>query len=264
MTPTPLTDATPIWTRWIAGFGWRDFADLFVVWLVITSLLRIVRDTRTFQMLRGLGLLLLAAGITRYLSLPTATWMLQSLLVVFAIGLIIVLQPELRRLITTLGEQPFLKAFFPHSSAHVREITEAARFLSEQGWGGLIILERETSLVGFGESGVRIDADIKAELLGSIFTPGSPLHDGAAIVRVGRIYAAGCTLPLSEVKSQVTALGMRHRAAIGITEETDAVAIVVSEESRRIALAMRGQLTPPLDMATLEDMLMLHGQASGV
>ena len=108
------------------------------------------------------------------------------------------------------------------------------------------------------------DADIKAELLGSIFTPGSPLHDGAAIVRAGRIFAAGCTLPLSEVKSQVTALGMRHRAAIGVTEETDAVAIVVSEESRRIALAMRGQLTPPLDAATLEDMLMLHGKGSGV
>jgi len=100
------------------------------------------------------------------------TWLLQSLLVVFSIGLIIVLQPELRRLITTLGEQPFLKAFFPHSLAHVREIVEASRFLSEQGWGGLIVLERETSLVGFGESGVRIDADIKAELLGPFSPPG--------------------------------------------------------------------------------------------
>ena len=262
--PSTATGATLWWTNLLAGFGWRDVADLVVVWAIVTGLLRIVRDTRTFQMLRGLGLLLLAAVVTRYLSLPTVTWLLQSLLVVFAIGLIIVLQPELRRLITTIGEQPFLKAFFPHSLVHVREIVEAARFLSDQGWGGLIILERETSLAGFGESGVRIDADIKAELLGSIFTPGSPLHDGAAIVRAGRIFAAGCTLPLSEVKSQVTALGMRHRAAIGVTEETDAVAIVVSEESRRIALAMRGQLTPPLDAATLEDMLMLHGKGSGV
>ncbi len=264
MTPPLVPSAPPAWLTLFAGFGWRDLADLLVVWLLVTGLLRIVRDTRAFQMLRGLGILLLAAAVTRYLSLPTATWLLQSLLVVFAIGLVIVLQPELRRVITTLGEQPFLKAIFPHASGQVREIVEGTRFLSENGWGGLIILERETSLAGFGESGVRIDADIKAELLGTIFTPGSPLHDGASIIRSGRVFAAGCTLPLSEVKSQVTALGMRHRAAIGITEETDAVAIVVSEESRQIALAMRGQLTPPLDVATLEDMLILHGRGSGV
>src|SRR5262245_47647137 len=127
MNPSPLTGSASWWSNLLAGFGWRDVADLVVVWAVVTGILRIVRDTRTFQMLRGLGLLLLAAAITRYLSLPTVTWLLQSLLVVFAIGLIIVLQPELRRLITTLGEQPFLKAFFPHSLAHVREIVEAAR-----------------------------------------------------------------------------------------------------------------------------------------
>src|SRR5678809_804428 len=112
MNPPTLAGTSSFWSSLIAGFGWRDVADLVVVWLIITGLLRIVRDTRTFQMLRGLGLLLLAAAVTRYLSLPTVTWLLQSLLVVFAIGLIIVLQPELRRLITTIGEQPFLKAFF--------------------------------------------------------------------------------------------------------------------------------------------------------
>jgi diadenylate cyclase len=131
--------------------------------------------------------------------------------------------------------------------------------------GGLIVVERETSLAEFAESGTRIDAIVNAELLAAIFTPKGPLHDGAVIVREGRAWAAGCTLPLSQAKSQVQSLGMRHRAALGITEETDGLAVVISEESHKISMAMRGQLTPPLDAETLEDMLVEQtGRGGGV
>jgi len=242
------------------GFGWRDAADVAVVALLVTWLLRILRDTRAFQLLRGLAVLLLASFVARHYALGTTVWLLNSLLVLWAIALIIILQPELRRLIASLGEQTVLRTFFPTSAVVFHELAQAAGLMAQAGWGGLIVVERETSLAGFGESGSRIDADVKAELIASIFTPGSPLHDGALLVREGRIYAAACMLPLSESKTQAQVLGMRHRAALGITEETDALVVVVSEEQKKMALAMKGQLTPPLDRETLEELLALHSR----
>ena len=262
----PLTGTIPpaetagLWSRLAEGFGWRDAIDIAVVALVVTYLLRAIRDTRAFQMLRGLVILFFAATVCRYLALATTVWIINALVILWAIALIVVLQPELRRLISSLGEQKILKSFFPTSSAAVyHEIAEASEMMGRQGWGGLIVLERETSLAGFAESGTRIDAAAKAELLAAIFTPGSPLHDGAVIIRDGRIYAAACMLPLSESRAKAQALGMRHRAALGITEETDALAVIVSEEQRRTSLAMDGQLTPPLEQETLEELLTLHG-----
>ncbi len=249
--------------RLFEGFGPRDAVDIAVVALVITWLLRIMRETRAFQLLRGLAVLLLAAFLARRFALGTTVWLLNSLLVFWAIALIIVLQPELRRLIASLGEQTFLRSFFPQSAAVFHEIAQAAHLMTQQGWGGLIVVERETSLAGFADSGTRVNADIKAELLASVFTPGSPLHDGATIVREGRMFAAACTLPLSESKVQAQVLGMRHRAALGITEETDALVVVVSEEQKKMALAMKGQLTPPLDRETLEELLTLHSRTGG-
>ena len=259
----PPAESAGLWSRVVEGFGWRDAVDILVVALIVTYLLRAIRDTRAFQMLRGLAILLVAAAVCRHLDLTTTVWLINALVVLWAIALVVVLQPELRRLISSLGEQKLLKSFFPASSAAIyHEIAEASQMMGQQGWGGLIVLERETSLAGFAESGSRIDADAKAELLAAIFTPGSPLHDGAVIIRDGRIYAAACMLPLSETRPKTQALGMRHRAALGITEETDALAVIVSEEQRRTSLAMDGQLTPPLDQETLEELLTLHGRGA--
>ena len=258
-------DATSTVARWwsgvLAGFGFRDVLDIALVALIVTYLLLAVRNTRAFQMLRGLGLVALAVVVARYFSLHTTTWLLQSLLFLLAIALVIILQPELRKLISTLGEQAVLRTLFPVPSAPYHEIAEAARQMIQRGWGGIIVIERINSLEDIAETGKRVEAEVKAELLSSIFTPGSPLHDGAVIVREDRVFAAGCTLPLSRAKTQAQ-LGMRHRAAIGTTEETDALVVVVSEEIKKAALAKDGQLTPPLDIETLERMLNLHGRES--
>lgn len=247
---------------WVAqlmeGFGWRDVADIAVVALVLTYLLRVLRDTRAIQMLRGLIIVLIVAFITKKLSLTTTTWLLQGLSVVWLIGAVIVFQPELRRLVTGLGEPRWLKGLFPTQRGIYHEIARSAQLMSKFRIGGLIIVEREASLAEFAESGTRVDAIVNAELLATIFTPPGPLHDGAVIIREGRLYAAGCTLPLSQAKSEVQSLGMRHRAALGVTEETDSVAVVVSEETHKISMAMRGQLTPPLDPETVEEMLADH------
>ena len=244
---------------WLAqlfeGFGWRDVADIAVVTLVLSYLLRVVRDTRALQMLRGLVIVLIVAFITRKLSLTTTTWLLQGLSVVWLIGAVIVFQPELRRLVTGLGEPRWIKSLFPTQRGIYHEIARSAQLMSKFKMGGLIIVEREASLAEFAESGTRVDANVNAELLAAIFTPPGPLHDGAVIIREGRLYAAGCTLPLSQTKSEIQSLGMRHRAALGITEETDAVAVVISEETNKISMSVRGQLTPPLDAETVEGML---------
>jgi len=259
----PPADSGGLWGRLVAGFGWRDAVDIAVVALIVTYLLRAIRDTRAFQMIRGLVILFVAALVCRHFALATTVWLISALAILWAIALVVVLQPELRRLISSLGEQKFLKSFFPAASAAVyHEIAEAAEMMARQGWGGLVVLERETSLAGFAESGTRIDSETKAELIASIFTPGSPLHDGAVIVRDGRVYAAACMLPLSETRTRTQALGMRHRAALGITEETDALAVIVSEEQRKTSLAMDGQLTPPLEQETLEELLTLHGRGA--
>ncbi len=259
--------ASSIISRWwihvFEGFGWRDLLDIALVAVIVTYLLRVMRATRAFQMLRGLGLIVLAVVVARLLQLSTTTWLLHSLLLLWAIALIIVLQPELRKLITMLGEQTFLRTLLPPSANAYHEIAEATRLMIRQGWGGIVAVERETSLAGFAESGTKLAADVNAELLAGIFTPGSPLHDGAVIVRGGRVFAAGCMLPLSESKAQALTFGMRHRAALGITEETDALVIVVSEEQKKVALAKDGRLTPPLDIETLEQLLNLHSRQRG-
>ena len=241
--------------RIFEAFSWRDALDVSLVVIVITYILRVVRETRAIQMLRALAIILVASYVARRLSFNTTNWLLSNLALLWAIGLVIVMQPELRRLVAGIGEQRLLAGLFPKSSLMFREIAKAANLMARNKFGGLVILERETSLMGFAESGVRIDAGVNAELITSIFTPRSPLHDGAVIIRGSRVYAAACMLPLSAVKSDIQGLGMRHRAALGITEETDALAIVVSEDHQNISLALRGQMTPPLSMETLERML---------
>ncbi len=254
-----VSDAFALLARLCEGFGWRDGLDIALVAAMLYYLLRAVRESRTFQMLRGLVILLVAALIARKLSLPTTTWLLNSLILLWAIGLVVTFQPELRRLIAALAEHVFLKSLFPEPELLSGEVSAASSALAQRRWGGLIVIERDTSLAGLVDSGVMVQGVLRQDLLVTIFTPGSPMHDGAAVIRGDQIYAAGCMLPMSEAKGHSQRPhGMRHRAAMGITEQTDALAVVISEESGQISLAMNGELTPPLDGDTLRDMLTLN------
>jgi diadenylate cyclase len=241
------------------GFRWQDAVDIFLVALLVYRLLLMIRDTRAMQMLKGFLVLLIFAAVGVQFQFYTVNWLLTSLWAVWLIAFTIIFQPELRRILVQLGRRRLFMGFFKDEARQYKEITEACRVLARRKIGALIILERDVNLKTYIESGTALDAELSAELLVTLFVTKTPLHDGAVILREGRVAAAGCILPLSQDTNISKDFGTRHRAAIGITEETDAVAVVVSEEQRSISLAVSGKITPAIDSQTLEEMLTLYG-----
>jgi diadenylate cyclase len=240
----------------LSQFNLYDLLDIVIVAVVLYRLLLMVKGTKAAQMLIGLVLLLAASIVARNLDLLTLDWLLQSFWAYIIIALVIIFQPEIRRALAKMGETSFLQAFATAEELKsIEEIVRATVSLANRKIGGLIVIERETELRDFIEIGVPLDARVSRELLLSIFHPSSPIHDGAAIIRGNRVAAAGCFLPITLTADLKKTLGTRHRAAIGITEETDAVAIVVSEETGAISLAVNGKLMEQLDMTTLRKML---------
>ncbi|MEE9523197.1 MAG: diadenylate cyclase CdaA [Thermodesulfovibrionales bacterium] len=234
----------------------QDFFDVVIVSIVVYRLLLIIKGTRALQMLIGLGILLVASVISGYFRLYTLDWLLRSFWTYIVIALIILFRPEIRKALAQMGEASFLPAFARAEDLKVHEgIVRAAASMANRKIGALIVIERDTSLQDFIEIGVPLDAKVSRELLLSIFNPTSPIHDGAVIIRGNRVIAAGCFLPIALSTNLGKELGTRHRAAIGITEESDAVAIIVSEETGRISLVMTGEIEKPLDMGTLRDRL---------
>ncbi|MDR1571299.1 MAG: diadenylate cyclase CdaA [Clostridiales Family XIII bacterium] len=245
----------------ISSVGIRDVIDVAIVAFVIYKLLGFIRETRAEQLIKGLAVLLVAAFLSGIFNLYTLNWILIGAMQFGVIALVVVFQPELRRGLEYVGRSKFLKPQFAHidkdrAKAAAAAITKAIDFFSSSRTGALIILEREISLSDVAESGVALDSDISTELLKNIFYEGAPLHDGAALVREGRLHAAGCVLPLSGDKELSMDLGTRHRAGIGITEHSDAVSMIVSEESGIISMAMDGKLTRFLDTKSVEKTLL--------
>ncbi|MDA8091483.1 MAG: diadenylate cyclase CdaA [Nitrospiraceae bacterium] len=237
-------------------FSLYDALDILLVAIVLYRLLLIIKGTKAAQMLIGLALLLAVSIVARYLNLLTLDWLLQSFWSYIVIALIIIFQPEIRRTLAKMGETSLLQKFTTAEELKsIEEIVRAAVSLANRKIGGLIVIERETELKDFIEIGIPLDAKVSREILLSIFHPTSPIHDGAAIIRGNRIAAAGCFLPITLTTGLRKALGTRHRAALGITEETDAVSIVVSEETGSISVGMNGTLTEHLDMTTLRQLL---------
>ncbi|GAB4390680.1 MAG: diadenylate cyclase CdaA [Thermodesulfovibrionales bacterium] len=237
-------------------FGWRDVMDIAIVSIILYRLLLLVRGTKAARMLIGLVLLLVASIISRHLPLYTLDWLLQSFWAYIVIALIVLFQPEIRRALAKMGETPFLEAFTSAEELKsLEEIIKAAVSLSNRKIGALIAIERGTNLKDFVELGTGLDARVSRELLLSIFHPSSPIHDGAVVIRGNRIVAAGCFLPIALSGDISRTFGTRHRAALGLTEETDAVAVVVSEETGGISLSMGGKLETNLDMAALREKL---------
>jgi diadenylate cyclase len=229
----------------------RNLVDILLVAAVIYTVLLLLRGTQAVQLLRGVILLaLVIAVIGSVAGLTAFSWLMNSAGQALAVVVAIILQPELRRALDRLGRAGGLGFWAGREGqldSVITEITSACRHLSERRQGALIVIERETGLQDYIESGTEIDSLVASELLQTIFFPNTALHDGAVIVRGDRIMAAACVLPLAEMIVSDTHLGTRHRAAVGITEQTDAIAVVVSEETGIISMARNGRIVRHLD-----------------
>lgn len=225
---------------------WVDALDILLVAGIFYALLRFFRGTRAVQLLRGV--LVVAAVVTLLASfgqLRALSWLVGRLLPALLVSIPIVFQPELRRALERLGRtELFLgrAALSPAAERAIEQVARAAQYLSERRWGALIVLERETGLQDYAESGIPLDAVLSTELLVTIFYPNTALHDGAVIIREGRVVAAGVVLPLAEENATEQVLGTRHRAALGLSQQTDAVVVVVSEETGIISVTHDGKM----------------------
>ncbi len=236
-----------------------SIVDILLVTLIFFGLFYLMQGTRAVTLVRGM-LLVAFAGIlaSNFLHLTAFTWLIRNSIPALLVAIPVVFQPELRRALERLGRPSslLLSRRNPSSIQFMATLSRAAGALAAQRLGALIIIERDTGLQEYIDTGVSLDADVSADLLVTIFEKGTPLHDGAVIIRDQRLAAAACTLPLSENLDLERELGTRHRAAVGITETTDAIVIVVSEQTGVISVAQNAHLTRYLDEGTLNRMLM--------
>ncbi|ERM92018.1 diadenylate cyclase CdaA [Caldanaerobacter subterraneus] len=240
----------------------NDIVDILIIAYVLYRLILVIHKTRAEQLLKGLAVLIIITKLSEWLQLRTVNYILRNAMTVGVIALLIVFQPELRRGLESLGRSGFLgKNFFffnedeKDMSEVIGEICDAVQYLSRSKIGALIVIERETGLNEIIETGIAMDSKISSELLINTFIPNTPLHDGAVIIRGDRIMAAGCFLPLTDNQNLSSELGTRHRAGLGVTEISDAIAIIVSEETGTISLAQNGRLSRHLDPKTLKEVL---------
>lgn len=234
----------------------RDALDVVAVAIIVYNLLLLIRGTRAVQILLGILVLLTSAYLARVFGLRTLEVMLQGFVIFLPFAVIVLFQSQIRRALASFGRNPlFGLAAQQHDESGFHEIVIAATTLASRSTGGLIVLERLDGLRDYIENGIALDAELSFDLLITIFNPGTPLHDGAVIIQHDRIAAAACFLPLSPSPEISRRFGTRHRAAIGITEETDAIAVVISEETARISIAIGGRLIEDLDGHELRNRL---------
>ena len=241
--------------NWITGFwrrppiSWWDLLDILVLSFLIYEVLKLIRGTRAVQMALGAGVLVALFYGSQWGHLETVNWLVRNLVGYIVFAVIVLFQSDIRRALAHFGRAPFFRYFAKAESAEesIEEIVVAARLLSSQHIGAIIALERQIGLRNYIEGGIPLDAVLTYDLLMSIFLPASPLHDGAVIVQNDRVAAAACFLPLTVNPKLGKEFGSRHRAAIGLTEENDAVAIVVSEETGNISLVADGNIERGLD-----------------
>jgi diadenylate cyclase len=244
----------------LQSVSWRDAVDVLVVAFLLYQLLKLIRGTQAVQLLLGLAVIFAVGWAAELLHLRLLEFIFNNGTQAIVIAAIVLFQPELRRALdqvgrlgtvrTVLGRHPELAY-----ASTADEVLRAAGSLAEQKVGALIVFERETGLENLAATGVHVNGDVTGEMLATIFIPGSPLHDGAVIIRENRIVAAGCVLPLAETLPGVGRMGTRHRAALGLTMQSDAVVLIVSEETGLISIAHDGKIYRGLDQAKLHDML---------
>jgi len=239
---------------------WPALIEIALLFSVIYAVLRFLQGTRGTGLLRGLVFFLLMAllvvvFLVEKLQLLRIEFLMGGDTLIFFLFIVVLFQPEIRRLLLRMGEAPVLRMLLHTQPSVVPEIVDAMYTLAEKKMGALVVIEREVGLGTVIEGGTQLDATISSEFIVTIFWPGTPLHDGALIIRGNRAVAAGCLLPLTEQSGLAKTLGTRHRAAIGITEESDALSVVVSEETQRVSVAYRGQLRVSVERDQLRRML---------
>ena len=235
---------------------WTAVLDIVVVAVIIYQLLVFIKGTRAVQMALGLALIVVFFYFSRWIALETVSWMVTNILPYFVFAIIVIFQHEIRRALVRFGQAPLFGGFSTiNRNEFYDEIVLAVRTLTTNQTGALIVIERDIGLKTYIESGIALDAALSYDLLVSIFNPSVPLHDGAVIIQNRRIAAGACFLPLTVKPRLSKELGTRHRAAIGVTEETDAVAIVVSEETGAISFAHDGEMERYIDPDTLRQRL---------
>lgn len=235
---------------------WQDLLDMLLVWAVIYRVLVLIKKTGTIQMLSGLGILAIAYITSIWLELFTFNWILEKFFSNLFVIVVILFQAEIRRALAQIGSNPFFSDVSSIQETHViEEITKACFTMAQKGYGALLVIERDILVDYHIEFGTEMDSKVSSELITSIFHPESPIHDGAVLIRGGKILSAGNFLPLSKNPVLDKNLGTRHRAAIGLTEETDAMVIIVSEEGRSVGVVQSGHLSPMYDMGDLRQAL---------
>lgn len=250
----------------------RAVLDIALVSYLFYRFFLLIRGTRAIPLLNGVIVVVLGSAASRWLDLTTLQWLLQYAVVAMVVGLPIVFQPELRRALEQVGRgRVFARSLFTLPEREVTRViaavVDAATSLARSRTGAIIVVERETGLGDIGETGIPIDAVVSEELLVNLFVPHTPLHDGAVIIRGDRVLAAGCFLPLTESRELGVQVGSRHRAALGVSEHSDAVAVVVSEETGAVSVAQGGKLIRQLDednlRKTLATMLAARDEGPG-
>jgi len=245
----------------VSQIGIMDFIDIAIIAFCVYRVLKFIRETRAEQLVKGLVILVAAMFLSGVLHLYALNWILKNLMQFGIIALVIVFQPELRRALEYLGRSRFLRGRVQandkdQAKTISAQLIKTVEYFSTKRIGALIIIERDVTLSDVAEKGVILDSKLSPEVLENIFYEGAPLHDGAVILRGGTVHAAACMLPLSENRDLPSEIGMRHRAGLGITEISDAFAIIVSEETGVISTAQDGRLTRFLDTRSLEKSLL--------
>jgi diadenylate cyclase len=236
------------------GLIGKALLEIGFIWMIIYFTIRFIQGTRAVPVLTGLVVLVVLFNIAKIFDLSTINYILTKILGYGVLAFLIIFQPELRRALARLGQNTVFSPFLKKGGT-VDELVEACQRMSRMKRGMLIAIEREVGLKNYIESGIPLDAKVSAEILITLFAPNTPTHDGALIIEGDRVAAAGCLFPLSQNPNLPRALGTRHRAAVGLTEETDAVCVVVSEETGGISVSVYGKLTADLDEEGLRRVL---------
>jgi diadenylate cyclase len=241
----------------LTHYRWfNDTVDIALVYYLFYRLLLIIKGTRAFQMLIGIGLIVLVLIASQFFEFYTLDWLIHSFWSQIVLAVVILFQPEIRRTLARVGERHMFRSLSAvEGSKFIEETVKAVVNMANKRIGALIVLERDSDLTTIVEMGIELDAKVTKEILISIFLPYSPIHDGAAIIRSGRLIAAGCFLPLTLSSNISKSLGTRHRAAVGLTEESDAVVVVVSEETGEISLVVNGAIENNADAPALRKSL---------
>ena len=248
------------WLAIVTKFNILNAIDILIVAFVLYRLLLLIRGTRAVQLLKGVIVILVATGISNVLHLTALNWLLNKIITIGLFAIPVVFQPELRRALEQIGRGGFFQFSFTSAGQQdieflIAEVVKATQVLARNKIGALMVVERGTGLTEYIETGTFIDGTVSTELLINTFIPNTPLHDGAVILRRNHVVAAGCFLPLTENRDLDKKLGTRHRAAVGVTEQSDAVAVVVSEETGHVSVAVDGTLSLNLSEPDLLELL---------